>query len=480
MAQHRRNSLAPRSPLAETVAQLPATPGVYLFKDAGGRVLYVGKANSLKHRVGSYFQPGRDIGARLAHLVRDVRAIEHRQAGSEAEALVIEAQLIKEHQPRYNVAFRDDKTYPYLKVTVQETFPRLLLTRRHLNDGARYFGPFTDVGTLRQALQLMRRVFPLRTCAQFPKSPCLEYFIGQCLAPCVGTISEPAYQRIVNHLLLFLEGKRDQLLHDLTRQMEAASREQRFEEAGRLRDTLRALSSIALTPSSTPWLSPLEQLQRALRLTQLPRRIEAFDISTLFGRESVGSMVTFVEGKPAKASYRRFLIQGQAGIDDYRMMREVVRRRYGGSLAQELPLPDLMVIDGGKGHLSSAQKELQALGLERVPVIGVAKQFEYLYLPQQPRPIILLPESPVLHLIQRIRDEAHRFAITYHRKVRRRRSLTSSLDEVPGLGPKRRQALLKRFGSLERLRQASADELAQVIGQRIADTLRARLSEKIV
>jgi len=419
--------------LQTRLAQLPDSPGVYLFKDTRGRVVYVGKANSLRRRVRSYFSrdrsddaqrrrwhTGRAIDPRLQHLVREIRDVEYRPAGSEAEALIAEAQLIKEHQPRYNVAYRDDKSYPYVKVSVNEPFPRLLLTRRKLNDGARYFGPFTDVGTLRQALQLMRRVFPLRTCNTFPKSPCLEYYIGQCLAPCVGHITARRYQRLVANLLWFLEGKREPLLQDLTRQMEQASRAHRFEEAARLRDTLQAFSSMAWTPSATPWLSPLEQLQRALHLARLPRRIEAFDISNLFGREAVGSMITFVDGKPHKADYRRFKIRGQVGMDDYRMMREVVQRRYRGSLSTELPQPDLILIDGGKGHLSSALKELKQLALEAIPAVGIAKQFEYLFVPQQPQPIILLPESPVLHLIQRIRDEAHRFAIQYHRKVRQR------------------------------------------------------------
>jgi excinuclease ABC subunit C len=478
MAQGRRAAVDGAADLKTQVSALPNTPGVYLFRDAQQRVVYVGKANALQVRVRSYFRATRTLAPRTQRLVRDICSVEYRPAGSEAEALVYEAQLIKHHQPPYNVLMRDDKSYPLLKVTMQEDYPRLILTRHRRNDGAEYFGPFTDVGTLREALQLMRRVFPLRTCNTLPKTACLEYYIGQCVAPCVGHASRRQYTQLVKDLLLFLRGQRDTLLKRLTQQMERASRAQRYEEAARVRDTLRALTSIALTPSSTPWLSPLEQLQRALRLQQLPRRIEAFDISNLFGRQSVGSMVTFVDGKPYKNAYRHFVIRGAIGIDDYRMMREVVERRYSGSLAQQLPTPDLIIIDGGKGHLSSALKELRALSLGHVPTIGIAKQFEYIFMPDQPRPVILLPESPVLHLVQRIRDEAHRCAIQHHRKVRGTQVTQSALDGVPGIGLKRKAALLKKFRSLDCMRNATVQELAQVVGQQAAGRLYEHLSLK--
>ena len=282
-------------------------------------------------------------------------------------------------------------------------------------------------------MQFLRRVFPLRTCRTFPKSPCLEYHLGQCLAPCVGYIHEAAYGRIVEDLVAFLEGKREALLRELSRRMERASRDRRFEEAARLRDQIHALTSVIVAKEKSALTGPLEQLQLALKLPTLPRRIEAFDISNIYGAFAVGSLVTFVEGRPHKAHYRHFKIKTVAGIsrlpagsaprvermggDDYQMMREVIQRRYSGSLATDLPRPDLILVDGGKGQLHAALEVLRALGAD-LPVIGLAKRFEEVFVPGQSTPVVLLPTSPVLHLIQHIRDEAHRFAIQYHRRLR--------------------------------------------------------------
>ena len=447
-------------PLRERVSRLPDQPGVYLFHDAQGRLLYVGKAASLRKRVASYFRPEPALSPRIARLVRSIASLDVRLTASETEALLLEAQLIKEQKPHYNVAFRDDKSYPLLKVT-NEPFPRLLVVRRRSADGASYFGPYTEAGLMHEAVQFLRRVFPMRTCRTFPKSPCLEYHLGQCLAPCVGYISAARYQRIVEDLLAVLTGARDPLLKDLARRMEQASRDKRFEEAARLRNQIQALTSVIVAKEKSLLASPLEQLQAVLKLPRAPRRIEAFDISNLFGEFAVGSMVVFSEGKPLKAHYRRFKIKtvgisaegGSArGGDDYQMMREVIRRRYGGTLAGQLPpfdsvprlrsaqsraseresrdaqggvpskveglpLPDLILVDGGKGQLGAAGEELAALSL-RVPAIGLAKRFEQIFLPGQEAPVVLLATSPVLHLIQHVRDEAHRFAITYHRLLR--------------------------------------------------------------
>ena len=411
-----RNTLAP-STLHQQVAALPDQPGVYLFKDAAGRLLYIGKALSLRKRVASYVRPV-GLSPRLAQLMKRAVSLETRLTTSEAEALLLEAQLIKEHRPRYNVAFRDDKTYPMLKVT-NEAFPRLVVTRRRTPDGAVYFGPYTDAGLMHEAVQFLRRVFPMRTCASFPKTPCLEYHLGQCLAPCANYVTAASYRRIVDDLVAFLRGERDQLLQDLARRMRQASSARRFEEAARLRDQIQALSSVIVAKERSLVAGPLEQLRAALKLPRLPRRIEAFDISNLFGESAVGSMVVFSDGKPHKAHYRRFRIKTVQGIDDYRMMREVIRRRYGGSLTATLPLPDLVLVDGGKGQLAAACEELDALRLT-VPVIGLAKRFEHIFLPGATSPIVLLPTSPVLHLVQHVRDEAHRFAITYHRLLRHR------------------------------------------------------------
>ena len=469
--------------LRQRVAKLPDQPGVYLLKDARGKLLYVGKAVSLRKRVASYFrlpaapkasqrgaaQAGRraTLGPRITQLVRQVADIDIQQTTSEAEALLLEAQLIKDHRPRYNVAFRDDKSYPMLKVT-REPFPRLLVTRRKLADGAAYFGPYTDAGLMHQAVHFLRRVFPLRTCTAFPKTPCLEYHLGQCLAPCVQYIDAPHYQRIVEDLVAFLEGKRDHLLRDLARRMEQASRHQRFEEAARLRDQIQALSSVIIAKEKSLSAGPLEQLQAALKLPRLPRRIEAFDISNLFGAFAVGSMVVFGDGKPHKADYRRFKIETVRGIsargrsafggDDYQMMREVIRRRYSGSLARELPPPDLILVDGGKGQLAAACEELAALSLV-IPAMGLAKRFEHIFLPEATEPVVLLPTSPVLHLVQHVRDEAHRFAIAYHRRLRGRTVSASQLHEIPGIGRRRAARLLVRFGSVHRLTRASPDEI---------------------
>ncbi|MBI3996614.1 MAG: excinuclease ABC subunit UvrC [Candidatus Omnitrophica bacterium] len=496
------------SSLRRRVAHLPDQPGVYLFRDAQGRLLYVGKALSLRKRVASYFRTARPLlSPRIARMMTMVADLETRQTASEAEALLLEAQLIKDLTPYYNVTFRDDKRYPMLKIT-NEPFPRLVVARRKLDDAAHYFGPYTEATLMHQAVRFLRRVFPMRTCKTFPKSPCLEYHLGQCLAPCVGYVTPQNYQRMVDDLVAFLEGKRERLLRDLSRRMTQAASHRRFEEAARVRDQIQALTSIIVAKEKSLVAGPLEQLQAALTLPQLPRRIEAFDISNIFGDFAVGSMVVFVDGKPHKAHYRRFTIQTAQGIsakggsayggDDYQMMREVIRRRYSGSLATarppgppgskagaggaregragELPLPDLILVDGGKGQLAAACEELTALSLT-LPIMGLAKRFEQIFLPGSQEPVVLLPTSPVLHLVQHVRDEAHRFAITFHRQRRQRAVTASALDAVAGVGPRRKLWLLREFGSLEGLRRASAEDVARAgrCSRALAETILQRL-----
>jgi excinuclease ABC subunit C len=458
------------------VTGLTDQPGVYLFRDAGGTLLYVGKARSLRRRVGSYFLKTRLLSPRVAMMVSMVRDVEARPTASEAEALLLEAQLIKDEKPRYNVVFRDDKAYPMLKVTITEPFPRLMVTRRRLNDGARYFGPYPDAGMMREAVQFLRRVFPLRTCNTFPDTPCLEYHLGQCLAPCAKYVDAAGYQRIVDDLIAFLEGKRDTLLRDLSRRMQQAARDKRFEDAARLRDQIQALTSVITAKEKSSTAGPLEQLQAALKLAQSPRRIEAFDISHIFGEASVGSLVVFTDGRPHKAHYRKFRIATVRGIDDYQMMREVIRRRYGGTLSSRLPAPDLVVVDGGKGQLSAACDELAALSLT-LPAIGLAKRFEHIFVPGQSQPIVLLPSSPVLHLLQHVRDEAHRFAITYHRALRKGTAFASALDAVRGIGPVRKRELLRKFGSLRAVAHAEPEAVAQTAGlpRQVAEDVIQRL-----
>jgi len=474
--------------LARRVAALPDQPGVYLFTDARGQLLYVGKAVSLRKRVASYFQRPTALSPRIATMVRAVSDLEVRPTASEAEALLLESRLIKEQKPRYNVAFRDDKSYPMLKVT-NEPFPRLVVTRRRLADGGRYFGPYTDPTLMHQAVQFFRRVFPLRTCRTFPKNPCLEYHLGQCLAPCANYIDAPAYQRLVDDLVAFLEGKRDRLLRELARRMDQASRQQRFEAAARLRDQIQALTSVIVAKEKSLSAGPLEQLQAALRLPRLPRRIEAFDISNIFGQFAVGSMVVFTDGRPHSAHYRRFRIRIAQGIsahssqagggDDYRMMQEVIRRRYRGSLSTTLPLPDLILVDGGKGQLSAACEVFGELALT-IPAMGLAKRFEQIFLPDAPHPVVLLPTSPVLHLVQHIRDEAHRFAIAYHRTLRGATASASLLDDIPGVGPIRKRRLLRRFGSLKALAAAGVEQVraAGGLSRGLAEAMLARLNRR--
>jgi len=429
-------------------------------------VLYVGKAVSLRKRVTTYFRPPKTRSPRVERMTRHIVDLQVRETTSEAEALLLEAQLIKAHQPKYNVSLRDDKAYPMLKVT-RETFPRLQVVRRKQHDRAVYFGPYPDAGRMHEAVRFLRRVFPLRTCTVFPKSPCLEYHLGQCLAPCVKLIDQPRYQGIVDDLVAFLRGGRDELLQDLSKRMAAASRAQRFEEAARLRDQIEALTSVIAAKAKSLAAGPLEQLQEALKLPAVPRRIEAFDISNLFGQFAVGSMVVFTEGKPQKAHYRRFRIEtfpGPAGGgDDYAMMREVIRRRYSGRLSATLPDPDLILVDGGKGQLRAACDTLAMLSLTW-PVMGLAKRFEHIFLPNTEEPIVLLPTSPVLHLVQHIRDEAHRVAVTYHRRLRGKTASASLLRRIPGIGPQRAQRLLAHFGSVTRLRKAPDEDIARVAG----------------
>ncbi len=465
------------STLRRRVGGLPEQPGVYLFRDVHGALLYVGKALNLRKRVASYFRGDRALSPRIARMVQHIRDLEVRPTASEAEALLLEAQLIKAHRPHYNVTFRDDKSYPLLKIT-REPFPRLVVTRRKLADGAAYFGPYTDAGLMHEAVRFLRRVFPMRTCRRFPTTPCLEYHLGQCLAPCASYVNADAYQRIVDDLTAFLRGERDALLKELARRMAQAARDRRFEEAARLRDQIQSLTSVIVAKEKSLSAGPLEQLQAALKLSALPRRIEAFDISNIFGQDAVGSLVVFQDGRPLKAQYRKFKIETVQGIDDYAMMREVIRRRFGGTLAQALPLPDLLLIDGGKGQLAAAGAALASLSL-RLPAVGLAKRFEQLFVPGSSEPIVLLPTSPVLHLVQHVRDEAHRFAIGYHRRLRRRRVSASGLDAVPGIGPVRKRALLRHFRSLAALSRADAGEVARAgrLPRSLADRLLVQLQQ---
>lgn len=585
---------------------LPAEPGVYLFKNARGEILYVGKAASLRDRVRSYFQPTDDL--KTQRLMREASDFDYIVTRTERDALILEATLIKKHQPRYNIRLKDDKRYPYIKFT-DEPFPRVEIARRVTRDG-RYFGPYTNSDAVRETIKILQKIFRLRTCAlsleKIPARarPCLDHYIGLCDAPCVGAISHEEYEKLVEGASLFLRGRKGDLMEKLQARMAEASERLEFERAARLRDQIAALEKlfagekelvarpierdligyslgdtmacvqvffvrsgklvgresffVEAPPDTRPselitafvkqyyntreqipkeilvpcaldepdtiaqWLSErrgglvklkaitrgparklldlvahnaelalrahatippapndaLAGVQKALDLPAPPRRIEAYDISNLYGSHAVGSMVVFWDGSPKKSEYRRFRVQTVSSIDDCAMLAEVLRRRLERALrgdARFLPLPDLILIDGGKGQLSAAQKILHQLGYEKIPTIALAKEHEHIFVESRARPIMLPRESPALQLLQRIRDEAHRFALTYHRAMRRKSFLKSVLDEIEGLGPKRKQRLLERFGSLRSVRQASLDQLCEVLPRSLARQLYHRL-----
>jgi excinuclease ABC subunit C len=404
--------------LKEKIKALPGSPGVYIMKGADRQVLYVGKAGNLKKRVSSYFYPNRRLGERIEMLVGKVKDISYLPTATEAEALIYENGLIKKLSPKYNVALKDGKSYPLLKLTVNEKFPRLFTTRDRKNDGAVYYGPYSDARLLRQAVIILRQVFPLRTCGRMPKSTCLDYHIRQCLGPCVGEIDEACYGQIVSELKLFLEGRKDELVHMLAARMREESSKENFEEASRLKSRIEALGSIRDKAVKYGAGNEIEELRNILGMKSSLDVIEAFDVSNIMGSGAVGSMIYFYKGKPKKSEYRKFRIKTVAGVDDYAMMREIVRRRYTRLIAERVRLPNLVLIDGGKGHLSAALEELEKLGLTKLPVIGIAKEFEHIFLKGRKDTIVLPKESKALHLLERVRDEAHRFAISYHKRLR--------------------------------------------------------------
>jgi excinuclease ABC subunit C len=580
------------SAMDEKISHLPDSQGVYLMKDDTGRIIYVGKAVNLKNRVRSYFQSSRNHSPKVTAMVARIQDLEYIVTASEMEALILECNLIKKHRPKYNISLKDDKNFPYIKVTLQEEFPLVLVTRKVVKDGARYFGPYTDAGAVHQTLKLVRQLFPLRSCRKLDAPrPCLQHHIKRCLAPCGGKVERQVYGEMIKAVCLLLEGRSDVVVKDLRHRMTTAAQRLEFEQAASLRNQLAAVEKLrekqqmvtgagdqdvvglARTETSTcaqvffirsglvvgrehyllaggqdesegevlaaflkqyynqaafipreillplaveeqelltQWLSRLKpgkvvievpkrggkrdlvtmatenatiQLQEVeqrrrqedersgsalaelaayLYLPQPPQRIECFDISHIQGAETVASMVVFEAGMPKKADYRHYkLTTVEGNPDDFRSMQEVVGRRYQESAAV---VPDLIVIDGGKGQLSSALEIIRAAGLTMVPVIGLAKEFEHIFQPGQSQPLVLPRSSPALYLLQRIRDEAHRFAITFHRKLRAKRNMVSVLDHIPGVGAKRRKALWDHFGNLAKIKAASAEELAAAKG----------------
>ena len=599
--------------IKNALAVLPDKPGVYLMHDAEGKVIYVGKAVVLKNRVRSYFRNLASHTPKVKAMVAKIAEIETIVTSSEVEALILECNLIKKYRPRYNISLKDDKTYPYLKVTLQEDFPRLYMTRRLLRDGSKYYGPYADAGAMHATVKLLRSMFPLRTCRKMnPDRPCLNYHIKRCLAPCAGYVSKEEYGQMIKSVCMVLDGRTTELERDLKQRMQAAAEDYAFEEAARLRDQLQAVERLnesqkAVTNNGgdmdiigfaqdmtgnclqiffvrkgkligrdnfflqdggeaqqevltafikqyyndatfipreivlpqlpeaeeqqliEAWLcgkaerkvelfvpqrgvkrellqlandnalkllserlrkgslshkndeQAAEELQQALGLEHSLERMDCFDISHTQGSETVASMVVFRKGSISKKDYRKYkIVSAEGKPDDFKSMQEVVYRRY----KDYEDLPNLVVIDGGKGQLSSALEVIRGLGLADLPVVGLAKREEEIFIPHQSTSILLDRDSAALHLIQRIRDEAHRFAITFHRKLRGKRNLVSVLDHVEGIGPKRRQALWKAFKTLEAMKAASVEELAAVEGmntavaQTLYDFFRLDLPEK--
>lgn len=589
--------------IKEQLRHLPASPGVYLMRDAGGTILYVGKASSLRNRVRSYFSHVEKLSPKLEKLVAQVNEIEFFVVGSEQDALVLELNLIKRHRPRYNVRLKDDKTYPYLKIDVNSDWPRVYVTRRVEQDGSRYFGPFASAWSIRQTVKMLKGIFPFRSCSKpitgTDARPCLEYHIKNCAAPCTGAVTRTEYAGVIKQVIMFLEGRQEKVVRELKDKMQRAAEALDFEKAATVRDQIQAVESVLETQrnitavkgeqdaiafaqdrnetcvqvflvrggklvgresftlqgtqyedaeevmtsfikqfyDSSAYIPPLlllqhpvqdkaiiedwlqrkrgsrvritvpqrgsrkqlvdivaenarqgleqlrikqlatseaasaalDEIENALRLPRSPLRIEGYDISNVQGKAAVGSMVVFEKGKPKPAGYRRFRIATVSGANDYAMLQEVLKRRFKRVSSKDggdawSVLPDLILIDGGKGQLNAALEAMKEAGADSIPTAGLAKENEEIFIPRQAQPIVLPHSSPGLQLLQRVRDESHRFAIGYHKKVHKRESFASALDNIPGIGQKRKRALLRQFGSVKAIRNASVEELAAVKG----------------
>jgi excinuclease ABC subunit C len=479
---------------------VPHKPGVYLMKDRFGTVIYVGKARDLRKRVSQYFHPSRRQGWDLKFnaLVDAIHDFDVHVVKSEPESLLLEGKLIKQFQPRYNISFRDDKRFLLLKINLNDPIPRFTLTRLKQDDGARYYGPFAHSGALRTTLTMIRRKFNLRGCR--PLTPgeadykhCLYGNLRYCTAPCIGNVSRDQYLLQVQAACEFLSGQSEELEKQLETEMRKAAADLDFEKAASLRDALEDLKRttkktekferlpyklpVALDPARD-----LAELASVLGLPAPPERIEGFDISNISGTFAVASMVSFRQGRPDRGNYRRFKMKTVTGQDDFACMAETIHRRYSRLLKDEdTPnLPQLILIDGGKGQLNAAVAELSKLGIHHLPIIGLAKEFEEIYRPGDPDPLRLDHNTGALKLLQRVRDESHRFANTYNAKLRLKKISESLLDEFPGIGERRKAALLKKFGSVQRLRLATLEQIAEVpgFGGRAAADLKAFLDAR--
>ena len=480
-----------REQIRNKLSQLPHKPGVYLMKDRFGTVIYVGKARDLRKRVNQYFHPSRRMGWDLKFnaLIEAIHDFDIHVVRSEPEAVLLEGKLIKEFHPRYNVSFRDDKRFLLLKVNLNDPIPRFTLTRLKTDDGARYFGPFASSGALRRTLNLVRHRFNLRGCrpltpAETDYKHCLYAHLKVCTAPCIGNVTREQYLMQVLAACDFLAGQSREMKEQLEAEMKKAAGTKDFEKAAQLRDLLFDLRRTTQKTEKferLPYTLPvamdpgqdLAELAKVLNLPGPPQRIEGFDISNISDTFAVASMVSFRNGRPDRSNYRRFKMKTVTGQNDFACMAETVQRRYSrllrearGQERDDLPswFPDLILIDGGKGQLGAACAELAKLGLSHLPIIGLAKEFEEIYRPGQGQPLRLGSDSGALKLLQRVRDESHRFANTYNARLRLKRISESVLDEFPGIGEQRKAALLKKFGSVHRLRLATVEEISRIPG----------------
>ncbi|HEY7802001.1 MAG TPA: excinuclease ABC subunit UvrC [Dehalococcoidia bacterium] len=630
------------SRFAEQLARVPTSPGVYIMRGADAQVIYVGKAANLRNRVRSYFGSPLSMEAKTRALSESIADFDYVVTHTEQEALHLEAELVKRHQPLFNIRLKDDKHYPYLKVDLADPWPRVYITRRVEKDGARYFGPYANAGSVRRTLDIVNKLFPWRSCTKTitgtDARPCLDYFINRCIAPCTGYCTKEEYDEVIRQVILFLEGRTEEVVRELKRQMRLASERMDYEGAGRIRDQLQAIERVterqtvastrradedifglargdggeavvqvlfvrgtrmigadnftldgtrdesdadvmasfikqfyesatyvpknvfvpvalpetelieqylsdrrgtkvevmvpsrggkrrlvemastnareAMDMAHVKWLADrgktraaLDMLQDELDLPALPKRIECYDISNIQGTNSVGSMVVFIDGHPRPQEYRRFRIKTVEGANDFASMAEVLRRRFSrareqllrdtGASAPDVPpadgaaardrnaradpsfaaLPDLVIIDGGKGQLSAVTDVMRDMGVQQIPTVGLAKQHEEIYVQDVSEPVVLPRASEALYLVQRLRDEAHRFAITYHRGVRSKAGMQSVLDNIPGVGPKRKKALLRKFGSVRGIREASVEDIASTVGftSALADKVKAQI-----
>ena len=472
-------------------------PGVYVLFDHLKTVIYVGKAKSLRKRLSNYFQPSRLLSAdpKLRSLVKSIEYYEIYPVRNEEEALILESQFIKQHSPRYNVLLRDDKRFLLIKIDFHSPYPRLSLARIKKNDNSKYYGPFPQAGVLRETIDFLSRHFGLRSCrsrqpSEKDRRHCLDHIIRYCSAPCVQKINEKDYHDRVIKLIQIIEGKTDEVTDVLEKKMLKYSQEMNYESAAKTRDIIDNIRSIFYAQNRTfarakigrfPGPKSVEVLGRALNLSCQPDTIECFDISNISGSFSVGSMVQFKSGLPAKQNYRHYRIKDVKGIDDFAMIAEVVRRRYGRLVKELNPLPNLIIVDGGLGQLHSAYAILQELNIDKIPIIGLAKKQEEIFTIHSPVSIKLERYDVALKLLQAIRDEAHRFANSYHQKLRHKQIQNSILDEIPGIGTKRKTDLLNFFGSVKNLRRYNAEQVISRIpnfGKKLAEDVVSFLRTK--